>query len=91
MSVLTFHWNTAECKKSAFSTWIENCVAIFVADKFKVVSPDEFKDDPIGALIGNSLLFVLFKFVINPTGWETSCGKPGTELCRVVLEKKAEV
>ena len=55
-------------QKIYFSTWIENSVSIFVADKFKVVSPDEFKDDPIGALIGNSLLFVLFKFVINPTG-----------------------
>ncbi len=67
------------------NTWIENGRSVFPADKFEVISPDELKYNPVGALIRDSFLLILFQLVVNETRRQASRCKPSTKFGGIVL------
>ena len=70
------------------NTWIENGRAVFPTDKFEVISPDQFKYNPVGALIRDPLLLVLFQLVVNEAWRQASRRKPRAKFGRIVLKRQ---
>ena len=60
-------------------------VAVAQTDKFEVISPNEFEENPVSALVGDSFRFVAPNLRVNLTGRKTSKRQPRTELGRVIL------
>ena len=68
---------------------MEDPVTKLEADKLEVVPPDEFKQDPVGGLVGHLRPLVLLDLVVDHPWRKATMGQPGTELGRIVLTNKA--
>ena len=62
----------------------KDAVAVFERHELEVVAPNEFEDQPVGALVLDHLLLVVLHFPIDLLGRQTAVGQPWAELGRVV-------
>ena len=51
---------------------LKEFVAVFQCHKFEVVSPEEFKDHPIGGLVRCALFLILLDLMVDLSGGQTS-------------------